>query len=379
MSTIGVAMIARNGAAYMREALGPFEGMVDEIAIVLGGRSSDETEQIAREYTNNVSAVYTADLDEEGRLLDFGAARQESFDALSTDWAIVVDTDDRWQGVEQLRELIAYADQDGATFISVPYAVQGLEMRQPRIYRRDAGHWEMPVHEYFQIDEGRRHGLKTNWLRLQQAERPKETNLGRVEQNIRIGERWLATHGDNRHVLSHLAKDYTSAGHYGKAIHASERYLALRAKTGDTGHLEELGSVLYHQAGVLLMLGQFDGALHAALALLNLGKGLQDSAPGWALLAEILFQLSGGKAALCEMAIFAADRALTAGRVRGGFAKDNKMSLTGALSIKAEALEHLGRLEEARGALDLGLMIDAEHGQMRKQIGRVSEKMGELA
>lgn len=377
-ASLGVAMIARNGAKTMRVALDAFVGLVDEIAIVLGGVSTDATRVVAEEYTSNVKQ-YAGPLDEEGRLLDFGAARQQAFDALSTDWAVVVDTDDCWSGEERLRELIEYAERDGAAFISVPYQVQGLEMYQPRMYRRDAGHWEMPVHEYFEIDEGRRHGLKTAWLRLQQVERPQEANLGRIEQNIQIAERWLIEHGENRHILAHLAKDYVSAGRYEDGMRTADRYLELRQKSNETGYRDELSSVLYHQAGVLLMLGRFDAALHAALATLSVHDEARDAGPGWALLAEIFYEFSGGKAALCELAVFAADRALAAGRARGGFAKDNLMSLAGALCIKAEALEALGRLGEARGALDLGLLIDPQHEQMRRQIQRVSEKLNELA
>ena len=108
MISIGVAMIARNSAQIVHQALQPFAGVVDQIAIVLGGVSTDATRAVAEEYTSNV-AQYAGPMDEDGRLLDFGAARQQSFDALSTDWAVVVDTDDCWTGVERLRELIVSA------------------------------------------------------------------------------------------------------------------------------------------------------------------------------------------------------------------------------------------------------------------------------
>jgi hypothetical protein len=373
-----MAMIARNGAATMRQALEPFVGQVDEIAIVLGGISSDKTEMTAWEYTSNVSQ-YGYPLDDDGRLLDFGAARQASFDALSTDWAIVVDTDDCWSGVERLRELVALAEERGAVLVMVPYQVEGLEMTQPRLYRRDAGHWEMPVHEYFEIDEGRRHGLKTDWLRLQQVERTKETNLGRIQQNVAIEEAWLAEHGENRHMLAHLVKDLTSMQRYEEAIGAAERYFQLRQASGDTNHRVEAASVLYHKAGVELMLGKLDAALPSILTALAIQDSAVDMAPSWALLAEILYTMSGGRRALCELAVSAADQALQQGKARASFARDNRMSLSGALSIKASALEALGRLAEARAALDLGLMIDPEHREMRGQIRRVSEQLGELA
>jgi tetratricopeptide (TPR) repeat protein len=378
MSTVGIAMIARNGARWMRRALDPFAGIgVDEVSIVLGGISSDKTEAIAHEYTNNVT-VYTGALDEDGRLLDFGAARQQSFDALNTDWAIVVDTDDEWNGIERLPELIALADERNATLIMVPYRVGGLEMYQPRLYRRDAGHWEMPIHEYFQLDEGRREGIKTDWLALRQAERSEAVNQARMQQNVNISTAWLAEHGENRHLLSHLAKDLATLKRYDESIETAERYLQLRQKSGDTGHKVELASVLYHKAGMELMTGRLDAALPTILTTLAVHDNDRDAGPAWALLSEIWYAMSGGRKALCELAVVAADQALRQGRARGGFAKDNHMSMSGALSIKASALESLGRLEEARAALDLGLMISPGHAEMQTTLRRISANLNEL-
>jgi tetratricopeptide (TPR) repeat protein len=376
VSSVGVAMIARNAVGDMPEALAPFMDHIDDLAIVLGGRSADDTESVACLLTDKVSH-YLSSLDDDGSLLDFAEARQQSFDALETDWAAVVDSDDRWQEVGRLRPLLQLADQDGADWISVPYRVQGLEMRQLRIYRREAGRWEMPVHEYFQMN-GDAHGLKTNWLGVSQVERDKKASLARVGQNIRIAERWLVEHGDDFHVLCHLAKDYASAGEYEESLETADRYFALYHATEEHERKQELSSVLYHQAGIALMTKRYDLALPAVLTALNVYEDGRDCGPVWALLAELCQQIGGDKAALNELAVFAADKALTSGRTRNGYARDNTMSLTGALCVKAEALEVLGRLAEARGALDLGLMIDPGHVQMLRVLQRVSETLEEL-
>jgi len=375
MSTVGIAMIARNGAATMGRAIEPFIDHVDQIAIVLGGVSGDDTEQVAKSYTHLV-AHYAGPVDVAGRLLDFAQARQQSFDLLDTDWALVVDTDDRWTDAGRVRETVEQAEKRGAVAVMFGYDVEGMFMYQLRLYRRDAGRWMAPIHEYYHLEGDDPLVIQTNLMGIHQPEAPPEYREERVNQNIEVGQRWLEENGPDRHTLSHLGKDLVSCTRYAEGVKVLSDYIDFYRQQNYNGkHEEELASVLYHKAGAEFLLCQYDQALMSLLALL----ATRDRAPGWALLAETFFTLGSHRTpALYELAVFCADRALAHGKTRGGYAADSTVSLRGAYQIKGQALMEMGRLEEARAAFDLGLMIDPGHKELDRLLNQVSDKLDEL-
>ena len=331
MSNYGVAMIARNGAETMRRALEPFGGRAAEMAIILGGNSNVNTAAIARNYTTSV-IPYAGPVNGSGALQDFGAARQQSFDALAAPWAVVVDTDDIWTGVETIGDLIAEAEKQGAGAIAIRCRAFGLSFLQSRIFRRDAGHWKYPVHEYFALGDGVTVLEAPATLTVRQERRSQDANEARVTQNIQLALRYLETHPDDARMLEHLTHDLITAGRYEEALETNSRALEIRLTFGS----------LYHRAGVLLLLNRPSAALPVILDALKVAQFVE----GYALLAEILYRMGQLRPALAL-----ADVALETPPTRDRrFAGSYEAAIKGTLQVKASAAADLGLDNISRSA-----------------------------
>jgi len=224
LTTIGLAMIVRNGAATMRAALDPLVKFVDEISIVFGGVSTDDTEAIAAEYTSNL-AHYTGPLDATGRLCDFGAARQQASDMLHTTWQFWVDADDIWTGAAHLRPAIEKADAAGVDAVVVTYGDNVL-FQQARAYRSGTGKWESPIHEFWQSNDGQPlKALITHATQVSQQSRSPEKQQERIQQNITLERAAIAIGYDTARIYEHLAQDCIIIGNYAEAVTAAETAL----------------------------------------------------------------------------------------------------------------------------------------------------------
>lgn len=346
---IGIAMIARNSAKTMERALEPFVGAVDEIAIVLGGTSADETPEITKRLATLPAQSYNGPLDDEGRLLDFAAARQQSFDALSAPWAVLVDTDDEWQRAEVLPQLITDLEKQDFAMVQIPVSCGGGEFLQPRIFRRDSGKWVSPVHEYWQLNNDCK-VIKTDWVRVVQNNKPSKT---RPEHNIAIAEVAIQNDFVEPRLLALLAKDYCDAERWQDALLTVAQYLAITSGENK----EELFEAHYCQAAAHLRLKQYPDALRAGSSAL----AVQPYGHAWTLKAEaaLLWAIEEQARGLYEMALLYADQALDTGRSRTALWTCKEMVTTIPLQLKARALMGLGRRQEALAAFDLGLAIDA--------------------
>ena len=359
MTTIGLAMIARNAAAIMERALNPLIGHVDEIAIVLGGESSDNTEQVARRYSPAVRC-FKGPVDEQGRLLDFGAARQQSFDALSTDWVIMVDTDDIWNGVQYLRRTVNDAEQAGKTMVLVPYQLDNSRFLQGRIIRRDSGRWFGPIHERFE------RLVKENLIvdRPSVSQERPEDGGERLRRGIAIAEAWLKDHPLDVRVMAHLSNDCRLVGDYEQATEWADQYF----KISPNDNREEQFSVAHTAAGCYLKLGRYWSALYEAERALTIA----DYGIGWTMLAEAAYRLPADyqSGPLAELAIMAADKAQAKGASLTTFPV-NPLNVTYApCHIKTLALTALERYDEALAAADMALMINKNEDllQLRLQL-----------
>src|SRR5277367_1611612 len=85
MPSLGLAMIVKNGASTLRECLAIVAGLADQIVIADTG-STDGTAPLARELGATVFDVPWQD--------DFSHARNAALQALTTDWALVMDDDE---------------------------------------------------------------------------------------------------------------------------------------------------------------------------------------------------------------------------------------------------------------------------------------------
>lgn len=358
--TVGIAMLARNSYLDMSRAIAPFKNRVDEIAIVLGGPSTDDTPAYARSLTDKV-ADYTGPLDPDGGLLDFGLARQQSFDLLATDWALVVDTDDVWSGVDKLGEVIA--DADGRQGVLFPHASgPGATFMQPRLYRRNSGRWSSPVHELWVYNDAPEvKTLLTNVMGIRQ-EKDLEGRMASTRRNIRIAEAHLYNYGIDFRLLLHLCHEYIITGEYFKALVATRRYLGnLDLAYPDDTRPDKLFQIHYIRGMAHICLEEWERAAAAAITALSFAK----YGHGWTMLAEAAYQMGTYDLTLC-----AADKALGAGRPIGTIPIPFANVASVPYHLKAKALVALGRKHEALTALELGLGLGGgeDMGQFKYQL-----------
>lgn len=359
--TIGIAMLARNSGHDIPRVLGPFQDKVDQIAILLGGKSTDVTPQVARECADFV-ADYTGPLDPDGGLLDFGLARQQSFDLLTTDWALVVDTDDVWSGVEKLGEVVSDAEAEERQGVLFPYDLGGgATFLQTRLFKRTSGRWTGPVHErwtYHDAPDVRT--LCVNALTLRQ-QKDKEARTASVWRNIRIAQAYLQDNLDF-HLLMHLPHEYIITAQYDKALATVRRILDnLHLATPADTTPDKMFQVHYTRGVAHICLEEFEQAAAAAIAALSFAK----YGHGWSLLAEAAYQMGVYDLTLC-----ATDKALQMGRpidtVPTRFANVSSVPY----HLKAKALAALGRKQEALVALNLGLGLGGgeDMGQFKYEL-----------
>src|SRR5579883_264109 len=106
MPTVALAMIVRNAGVHLERCLASVQGAVDEIVIGDTG-SRDETPQRARQLGARVLHVPWED--------DFARARNRVLEAVTADWVLVLDADERLDasGREEIPVLIQVAGCDG--------------------------------------------------------------------------------------------------------------------------------------------------------------------------------------------------------------------------------------------------------------------------
>lgn len=110
MKTIALCMIVKNEQEYLRRCLDSVKGKVDQIVIVDTG-STDETVNIAKEYTNDIHHMDWNN--------NFAAARNESIKYATTDYILVLDADEY---LEESADLQKKSHQEQIT-ISQKYTI----------------------------------------------------------------------------------------------------------------------------------------------------------------------------------------------------------------------------------------------------------------
>ena len=372
--TLGVAMIARNGAKTMKQALKPFIGKVDEIAIVLGGESTDATPSLARKLGTKI-ANYDGPLSDVGALLDFSAARQQSFDLCATDWVIVVDTDDEWFDAENIAPVVAECHPRDVPCIWVPYELGDGFFHQPRVFRRTSGHWQNPIHEEFVFYDDLVSGdsaiVKTGEFSLSQLRRKNDEGKGRSLQNIEIGKAAAEADPANLRTWAQLASDLIVSGEYDEAVSATNHYLENWGKQAQPIYTDELAYVWAKRASSQLRLRDYGSSYLSA----GWSLGIKETASGHCYKAEAAVRMAMQIGVLndpldvienqrgygfCKEAIYHAEQAMRQGKNRTGYAEARSLATWRPCSIAALAYTTMRQPREALTWLDLGLSINPD-------------------
>ncbi len=382
---IGLAMIAGASAVpYIEETLAPFGLDVVDYAVVVVGANYDKGMPVykaAEPITDLVTFVSPDHVDDEGKLKNFAAARTLSFDLLADagcDYALVVDVEEQWTGVEYIREVVDQMEAGGfPASLFVGTFGDGMRIEQLRLYKLGTGKWKGWCHNFYALNDPEAVCFKTDKI-IFHSERA--TAHARREQNIQIGRDYLEQNGDDPRVLFHLVGDLLGRKDPDKAskiLEYANRYIVHVQET-HYNHPQEEAEVHYMRAGALLMLKRNPEAVQACMMSLS----VMDDPRIWATMAEATALMSIGSMSgepLLRLTIFCADQALDLGKPRTQYTSNARATIQAACYFKAGALSALGQHKHALGVLDHARLyganspVDALHAKVCGALGVLAE------
>ncbi len=222
--SLALCMMVRDCARTLRSCLRSVAPYVDQVIIVLGGPSRDNTEAVAARYAH-VLFPSQAPFDSDGNLLDFSVPRNEALQHVTTDYWLWLDGDDVLEGGEKLRVLLERMAAQDIGRMDLPYHYSFDEHgnlltvhSRERIFRTDLGwRWIDPVHETPVSDRPHQIGRNDEVRVIHKAARYRPNVSLR---NLRILERLEET----PRILQAKGFAYFSLGRYREAQDAFSRY-----------------------------------------------------------------------------------------------------------------------------------------------------------
>jgi glycosyltransferase involved in cell wall biosynthesis/tetratricopeptide (TPR) repeat protein len=254
MTKISCALIVRDDAATLDACLASIRPHVDELVIIDTG-SIDGSPAIARRYADTFE-VWLECNDEDGRIADFAAARNRSFDLCSHDWVCWFDGDDVVQNGENLRKLAESAEADNQLFL-LPYEyghdaagnVVCLQRRERLMRPRSAFRWVSPVHEICMLQEPAKGSVAAVESDLVTVVHRKQLSVKAPDpdRNLRILRRHVEASGETDvRALYYLGTEYAAKGNAPMSLHWLKRYVELA--TWDDEKCKALLEVSRHYA-----------------------------------------------------------------------------------------------------------------------------------
>lgn len=151
MQTVSMALIVRNSEKTIKDCIESFVDVVDQVVVVLGGKSTDSTEAILKELQEKypIIEIYPFEWCD-----DFAAARNYSFSKVKSDWVMWVDSDDIIHNASRIKTMAdSISPQVGAIWLPYHYAIDEFGnpttvYERERILRFNCGWvWQGRVHE----------------------------------------------------------------------------------------------------------------------------------------------------------------------------------------------------------------------------------------
>lgn len=345
MPTLSIAMIVKNEEDHLPRCLASVQGLADEIVIVDTG-STDRTVEIAQQFGAKLGYFKWCD--------DFAAARNESLRLCTGDWVLILDADEAVDPMDHAA-IRALMREDGP---------QAYRLRL-RSYLQDAGQTTLdsaPIPNLSNYAEGREFGYYTDFNALRLCKRiPGLQFVGRIHELL---DPFL----ENRGIPIATAEPVIH--HYGKVLlereaYKKDFYLKLTEE-------EVLRDPTNHQAHFnLMMQAMVAGEWRTCLKAAETYTKLKRDAPYLVFLAMGMAHQNLGNPALALQWL---DQLLAA-------APDHTVALT----YRAHNLAALGRLDEARAALEKAIASQPGFSvsyinlaELEGQVGRYAEARSAL-
>jgi glycosyltransferase involved in cell wall biosynthesis len=236
---ISACLITRDDAK-VASAVASIRKHVDEVCICDTGSKPEQREKNRKLADRFV--VFQGCNDEQGRIVDFSAARQKSFELATGDWILWLDSDDEVVGSEYLESVLeqaqVIADSGQKVRILCPYEYAfdqadrcvTLQWRE-RILSGPASQWSWlrPVHEgVVVLDRTRMQDVRCEHVKWRHRKGMADREPGR---NLRILRFWMerepSKYEADPRLFYDLAVECRLAGFYDEALHHVEKYLKL--------------------------------------------------------------------------------------------------------------------------------------------------------
>lgn len=288
MTTISLGMIVRNEGRTLRKCLESAAPYVDEIVIGLGGESTDDTEAIAREFTDKVIQLQWKD--------DFALARNEILDLCTGDYFLWLDGDDILIGGEGLRRLPQEFPIVDSFFFGYDYArdTDGRNvcyLIRERLVRIDAAHnwqWKGRVHEVL-VPVGFEPQNMFVENMLVQHHKPADKHDPNRNMDLLYRELEAQEPNPDPRLLVYLGSENALRGNLKEALLHWQRFVLL------SGWDEEKYQTLHRMGDAYRLLGNLEKAIDCNRQAIEL---LPEHPDAWLGLAEIYYQQQNYKAAI---------------------------------------------------------------------------------
>lgn len=208
MASLGLACIVKNEEQVLSRLLDSVKSLVDQIVIVDTG-STDKTVEIAKSYGAEVYHFEWVD--------DFAAARNESFQHITTDYVLWLDADDVVypEDAAKIKELMEdpQAEQYLITYHYAhnEYGDPIISFLRERIIKRDLNlKWEDPIHEYLPLLPSckERSDISIHHFKT------KENSANTAKRNIRLLKMALEKNPTKARLQFYYAKELYDDGQF---------------------------------------------------------------------------------------------------------------------------------------------------------------------
>ncbi len=237
---VSVCFIVRDDAdtGLLEQCFESVRPYVEEIVVVDTG-STDNTPEIVKRYAD-VFEVFTECNDPEtGKIANFAAARNRSFDLARQPWVMWMDSDDVLRGAENLAKLVEIGEMNKGTKdwcylfpYEYIYSPEGkctcVHYRERLLSRRAAMQWVNPVHEVMiPADLAQLTLVPCDDVvfqhRRQQSKKPQEGG-----RNLRILQKLVEQDGStDARQFYYLGLEYANAGQYEQAVQWLAKYVGV--------------------------------------------------------------------------------------------------------------------------------------------------------
>lgn len=259
MNKLSACLIVKNEKDHIRDVLESLKG-VDEIVVCDTG-STDNTVEIAREYTDKVFTDYIwGD--------DFADARNHALSKCTGDWVLSIDGDEVLEdkGVDLIRELIALATPEQLHF-SVKMTAKGTKHKHnlPRIFRNNGEvRWEGAAHETL-------YPVQKNVTDIVIEYGSSTAHALDPDRMLRILEKLVQSEKRTSRDLYYYAREHYYRNNYKKAIELWEEYIFIA-----TWNPEKADALLY-LARCYFYTNQGDKAREKCLETINLNPDFKEA------------------------------------------------------------------------------------------------------